>query len=93
MRFIARPLSSRSPSPPTTSGWHFFWPPVAWSWPPLATRVVATETCRNHALKRVSQAEWATEDGPRRPSANRMLDDQAAAQGAPAGAPNYAYGW
>lgn len=59
----------------------------------LLNSFVATETCRNHALKRVSQAEWASEDGPHRSSTNRMLDDQAAAQGAPAGAPNYAYGW
>lgn len=54
----------------------------------LLNSFVATETCRNHALKRVSQAEWASEDGP-----HRMLDDQAAPQAAPAGAPNYAYGW
>ena len=54
----------------------------------LLNSFVATETCRNHALKRVSQAEWATENGPL-----RQLDDQAAPQAAPAGAPNYAYGW
>lgn len=65
----------------------------------LLNSYVATETCRRHALKRVSQTEWDTEDGPMM----RQLAEQAAAapapqdaaqgQSKPGGAPNYAYGW
>jgi hypothetical protein len=57
----------------------------------LLNSFVATETCRRHALERVSQQEWASQDGPRA-SQNRLTDDQAM-QGVHAGAPNYAYGW
>lgn len=60
----------------------------------LLNSYVATETCRRHALERVSVDEWKTEDGPLR----RQLAEQApaqapAAQPADKGAPNYAYGW
>jgi len=59
----------------------------------LLNSFVATETCRRHALERVSQAEWDSQDGPRaRLGGNQLTDDQAV-QGVPAGAPNYAYGW
>ena len=65
----------------------------------LLNSYVATETCRRHALKRVSETEWGTEDGP---LMNRQIAEQEAAQ-APAaaaaaaagasGGKNYAYGW
>jgi hypothetical protein len=64
----------------------------------LLNSYVATETCRRHALQRVTAEEWAS------PSAevdrNPALPDlavQAAQDAAQAlkgkGAPNYAYGW
>jgi len=64
----------------------------------LLNSYVATETCRRHALERVSKTEWDTEDGPLK----RQIAEQEAAQ-APAaaaaaaagtsGGKNYAYGW
>lgn len=65
----------------------------------LLNSYVATETCRRHALERVSKTEWDTEDGP---LMKRQIAEQAqaaapsAAPSAAAGAPgdkNYAYGW
>ncbi len=63
----------------------------------LLNSYVATETCRRHALKRVSETEWGTEDGP---LMNRQIAEQAqpaapaaAAAGAPTPSANYAYGW
>ena len=64
----------------------------------LLNSYVATETCRRHALERVSQTEWDSQDGPLK----RQIAEQAqaaapaaAAAGAQVvnGAPNYAYGW
>jgi hypothetical protein len=62
----------------------------------LLNSYVATETCRRHALERVSADEWKTDDGPQR----RQLAEQAPAQApaagqaqAPGGDKNYAYGW
>lgn len=68
----------------------------------LLNSFVATETCRMHALRRVSEAEWETKDGPGswigdrvlgKPGDGNRLTDEQAMQGAHAGAPNYAYGW
>lgn len=62
----------------------------------LLNSYVATETCRRHALQRVSDTEWQSEDGPLHPS---QIAEPAAAAEAPApgktamGAQNYAYGW
>ena len=62
----------------------------------LLNSYVATETCRRHALERVSQTEWDSQDGPLK----RQIAEQAqaaapaaAAAGAPAASANYAYGW
>lgn len=68
----------------------------------LLNSFVATETCRMHALRRVSEAEWQTQDGPGswlgdrvlgKPGDGNRLTDEQAMQGVHAGAPNYAYGW
>lgn len=62
----------------------------------LLNSYVATETCRRHALERVSQPEWESQDGP----LARQIAEQAqpaapaaAAAGAPTPSANYAYGW
>lgn len=70
----------------------------------LLNSYVATETCRRHALERVTAAEW--ESPSNQADANPALPDlavdaaQAAAgkvrqavQGQPSGGTNYAYGW
>lgn len=70
----------------------------------LLNSYVATETCRRHALERVTAAEWATPSN--QTDANPALPDLAvdavqaaagkvrqAAQGQPSGGNNYAYGW
>jgi hypothetical protein len=64
----------------------------------LLNSYVATETCRRHALQRVSDTEWQSEDGPLHPSQmKQQLAEPAAAAPAQAqpekGAQNYAYGW
>ena len=64
----------------------------------LLNSYVATETCRRHALQRVSDTEWQSEDGPLHPSQMKQRLAEPAAE-APAqaqpekGAQNYAYGW
>lgn len=70
----------------------------------LLNSYVATETCRRHALERVTAEEWATPSN--QVDANPALPDLAvdavqaaagkvrqAAQGQPSGGSNYAYGW
>lgn len=65
----------------------------------LLNSYVATETCRRHALQRVSDTEWNSEDGPLHPSQmQQQIAEPAAAAPAQAaqagqGAQNYAYGW
>jgi hypothetical protein len=57
----------------------------------LLNSFVATETCRQQALQRVSADEWASADGPLA-SANQIgMDMDPAMQGEHAA--NYAYGW
>lgn len=60
----------------------------------LLNSFVATETCRRHALQRVSAPEWQSQDGPLAAGApNQLGMDDMSGMHANAGAHNYAYGW
>lgn len=70
----------------------------------LLNSYVATETCRRHALQRVTQDEWnsPSTEIDQNPALPDMSIDAAqaaagkvrqAAQAQPAGGQNYAYGW
>jgi len=59
----------------------------------LLNSFVATETCRRHALQRVTADEWASPAPAMCAAPNQLGMDDMSGMHAHAGASNYAYGW
>jgi len=59
----------------------------------LLNSFVATETCRRHALQRVTADEWASPAPAMGAAPNQLGMDDMSGMHAHAGASNYAYGW